>query len=75
MNEWVPVKRCMEVVPRNSVSMGSWYQSGTKTQVQDDLRQKFCGLTGCQRDPWNLGCHKYDLYIKISCIINEYIWF
>ena len=30
MNEWVPVKGRMEVVPSNSVSMGSWYRSGTK---------------------------------------------
>ena len=28
----------MEVVPSNSVSMGSWYRSDTKTSVQDDLR-------------------------------------
>ena len=31
MNEWIPVKGHMEVVPSNSVSMGSWYRSGTKT--------------------------------------------
>ena len=31
MNEWVSVKRHMEVVPSNLVSMGSWYRSGTKT--------------------------------------------
>ena len=31
MNEWVPMKGCMEVVLSNSVSMGSWYRSGTKT--------------------------------------------
>ena len=31
MNEWVPMKGRMEVVLSNSVSMGSWYQSGTKT--------------------------------------------
>ena len=31
MNEWVPMKGRMEVVPSNSVSMGSWYRSGTKT--------------------------------------------
>ena len=31
MNEWVPVKGHMEFVPSNSVSVGSWYQSGTKT--------------------------------------------
>ena len=31
MNECVPMKGCMEVVPSNLVSMGSWYQSGTKT--------------------------------------------
>ena len=30
-NEWVPVKGRMEVVPTNSVSIGSWYRSGTKT--------------------------------------------
>ena len=23
MNEWIPIKRCIEVVPSNSVSMGS----------------------------------------------------
>ena len=26
MNEWVPMKGRMEVVPSNSVSMGSWYR-------------------------------------------------
>ena len=31
MNEWVPMKGRMEVVSSNSVSMGSWYLSGTKT--------------------------------------------
>ena len=31
MNEWVLVKGRIEVVPSNSVSMGSWYRSGTKT--------------------------------------------
>ena len=31
MNEWVLVKRRMEVVPSNSVSVGSWYRSSTKT--------------------------------------------
>ena len=31
MNEWVPVKGRMEVVPSYSMSMGSWYRSGTKT--------------------------------------------
>ena len=31
MNEWVPVKGWIEVVPSNSVSMSNWYQSGTKT--------------------------------------------
>ena len=31
LNEWVSVKGCMEVVPCNSVSKGSWYRSGTKT--------------------------------------------
>ena len=31
MNEWVLVKRRIEVVPSNSVSMGSSYWSGTKT--------------------------------------------
>ena len=31
MNEWVSVKGRMEVVSSNSMSMGSWYQSGTKT--------------------------------------------
>ena len=31
MNKWVPVKGRMEVVPSNSVSIGSWYWSGTKT--------------------------------------------
>ena len=55
MNEWVLVMGRMEVVPSNSVSMGSWYQFGTKIEVQDDLRQKFYGLTGCQRDPRKLG--------------------
>ena len=30
-NEWVPVKGRMEVVLSNSVSMGCWYRSGTKT--------------------------------------------
>ena len=43
MNEWVTMKGRMEVVLSNSVSMGSWYRSGTKTWVQDDLRQKFRG--------------------------------
>ena len=38
MNKWVSVKERMEVVPSNSVSMGSWYRSGTKTRVQDYLR-------------------------------------
>ena len=47
----------MKVVLSNSVSMGSWYQSGTKTWVQDDLRQKFRGLMGCQRDPRKLERH------------------
>ena len=31
MHEWVLMKGRMEVVPSNSVSMGSWYRSGTKT--------------------------------------------
>ena len=31
MNEWVPVKGCIEVVPSNSVSMSKWYWSSTKT--------------------------------------------
>ena len=31
MNEWVPVKGRIEVVSSNSMSMDSWYQSGTKT--------------------------------------------
>ena len=31
MNEWVLVKKRMEVVPSNSMSMDSWYRSGTKT--------------------------------------------
>ena len=61
MNEWVPVKGRMEVVPSNSVSMGSWYRSSTKTKVQDNLRQKFRGLTGCQQDPWKLGRHNLVL--------------
>ena len=47
MNEWVPVKGRIEVVPSNSMSMGIWYRPGTKTEVQDDLRHKFRGLTGC----------------------------
>ena len=34
----------------NSVSMGSWYRSGIKTSVLDNLKQKFHGLTGCQQD-------------------------
>ena len=59
MNEWIPVKGRMEVVPSNLVSMGSWYQFGTKTYVQDDLRYKFRGLTDCQRYPWKLGHHIY----------------
>ena len=60
MNEWVSMKGHMEVVPSNSVSMGSWYRSSTKTSVQDDLRQKFHRLTGCQRDPRKLGCHSIN---------------
>ena len=52
-----PVKGRMEVAPSNSMSMGNWYRSGTKTYVQNDLRQKFHGLMGCQRDPHKLGCH------------------
>ena len=31
MNEWVPVMGRMKVVSSNSVSIGSWYWSGTKT--------------------------------------------
>ena len=31
MNEWISVKGRMKVVPSNSVSIGSWYQSGFKT--------------------------------------------
>ena len=31
INKWVPMKGRMEVVPSNSVSMGSRYRSGTKT--------------------------------------------
>ena len=31
MNELILVKGPMEVVSSNSMSMGSWYQSGTKT--------------------------------------------
>ena len=31
MNKWVSVEGHMEVVLSNSVSMGSWYRSGTKT--------------------------------------------
>ena len=33
MNEWVPIKGCMEVVPSNSVSMGSWYRSSVTPQT------------------------------------------
>ena len=66
MNEWVPVKERMEVVSSNSVSMGSWYRSSTKTKVQDDLRQKFYGLTGCQRDPRKLGCHSLHFIILFT---------
>ena len=50
----------MEVVPSNLVSMGSWYRSDAKTSVQDDLRQKFHGLTGCQRDPRKLKRHNIN---------------
>ena len=57
MNEWVSVKGRVEVVSSNLVSMGSWYQSGTNTQVQDDLRQKFHELTGYQWDRRKLRCH------------------
>ena len=57
MNEWVPMKGRMEVVPSNLVSLDSWYWSGTKTQVQNDLKHKFRGLTSCQRDPRKLGHH------------------
>ena len=31
MNEWVPIKGRMEVMPSTLLSMGSWYRSGTKT--------------------------------------------
>ena len=31
MNEWVPVKGRIEVVPRNSVSMSNWYRPSTET--------------------------------------------
>ena len=31
MNKWILVNGRMEVVTSNSVSMGSWYRSGTKT--------------------------------------------
>ena len=31
MNEWVPMKGCIEVVLSNSVSTGKWYRFGTKT--------------------------------------------
>ena len=48
----------MKAVPSNSVSMGNRYKSGTKTWVQDNLRQKLRGLTGCQRDLRKLGRHK-----------------
>ena len=30
MNEWIPVRGCMEVMPSNLVSMSSWYQSETR---------------------------------------------
>ena len=52
------MKGRMKVVPSNSVSMGSWYQSVTKTYVQNNLRHKFSRLTGCQRDPWKLWRHR-----------------
>ena len=31
VNEWVPMKGRMEVVSSNSMSMGSWFRSDTKT--------------------------------------------
>ena len=31
MNEWVPVKGCIEVVLSNSVPTSKWYRSGTKS--------------------------------------------
>ena len=31
MNEWVPVKGRIEVVPSNLVSTSNWYRFGTKT--------------------------------------------
>ena len=38
MNEWVPVKERIEVVPSNSVSTSNCYRSGIKTYVRNDLR-------------------------------------
>ena len=74
MNEWVKVKGSMEVVPSNSVSMGSWYRSGTKTYVQDDLRQKFHGLTGFQQDARKLGCHFPNFLLIFHMEVENFYW-
>ena len=66
MNEWVSMKGGMEVVPSNSMSMSSWYRSCTKTKVQDDLRQKFRGLNGCQQDPRILGRHNLVSELRLT---------
>ena len=57
MNEWVPVKGFIEVVPSNSVSTSNWYWSSTKIYVRNDLRYKFLKLTASQWDPRVLGRH------------------
>ena len=60
----------MKMVSSNSVSMGSWYRSDTKTSVQDDLRYKFRGLTGCQRDPRKLGHHNLSIYLFLQLALK-----
>ena len=62
MNEWVPVKGRIEVVLSNSVPTGSWYWSGTKDIGAKLPKIEIRGLTGCQRDPRELGCSRISFF-------------
>ena len=51
MNEWVPLKERIEVVPSNSVSTGSWYGSGTKDLVAKLPKIEIPRVDGLSTEP------------------------
>ena len=62
MNRWVPVKGRIEVVPSNSVSMGSWYRSDTlgarrpKTEIPR--------VDGLSMGPPEIGVSQLDIKLR-----------